>query len=127
MKRVFVLFLLLSALVGACYALTREPPTGDGGQPEPAPVISMALLSAHKVQPGAATAPNAATATPWTCSIKTGVTAGTVNLRSCGSLACPVLDILDEGQRVTVLMVGDWLHIQTGESKTGYINSKFCK
>lgn len=124
MRKVIVLFLLLALVGGLYYALTRQPVTAPAG--------GYAALRAGQVHPAATdTATDTATATatdaPPACVIVSGYPAGTVNLRACGSLACAVVDILNEKQRVAVLAAGDWLNVQTGEGVTGYVNSIFCK
>ena len=54
------------------------------------------------------------------------VTAGLLNLRSCGGTHCGVLAVLDEGDRLTVLELGDWLQVETNTGLTGYINGAYC-
>ena len=55
------------------------------------------------------------------------VTAGLLNLRSCGGTHCGVLAVLAEGDDLTILAAGDWLSVETDKGLTGYINGAYCK
>jgi len=61
------------------------------------------------------------------CVVRTGYDSGTVNLRTCAGVTCAVLDIVTEGERLTVLAAGNWTHVTTKDGVTGYINSNYCK
>jgi len=69
----------------------------------------------------------APTAAAVTCEVYTGIDGGTVNLRTCAGTSCAVLDIVTEGERLTVLAAGNWAHVTTKDGVTGYINSNYCK
>ena len=66
-------------------------------------------------------------ATAEACEVYTGVDAGTVNLRACGSIACEVLDIVTEGERLTILTANAWTQATSADGVTGWINSNYCK
>ena len=66
-------------------------------------------------------------ATAEACRVNTGVDGGTVNLRACGSIACEVLDIVTEGERLTILTANAWTQATSADGVTGWINSNYCK
>ena len=66
-------------------------------------------------------------ATAEACKVYTGVDAGTVNLRACGSIACEVLDTLTEGESLTIVKAGLWIQVTRADGVTGWLNSKYCK
>ena len=61
------------------------------------------------------------------CTVETGYVQGQVNLRSGAGLTFDVLDVLEEGGRLEVLTIGDWLNVSTADELTGYIKSKYCR
>lgn len=108
-KRIMTMFLLL-ALAVAFYAMTAK---ANGGESVPTATA----------RPPTQTATN----TPTACNVQTGIEGGTVNLRTCGGLSCAVVDIVTEGERLTITAAGAWLGVTTEGGVTGYINSKYCK
>ena len=108
-KRIFIMFLLL-ALAFGLYAMTATA-KGEG---VPGPTRT-------------AQAVPTATEAAKTCEVITGVDRGTVNLRSCAGTACNVLDIVTEGERLSILTAGLWTHVTNADGVTGYINSNYCK
>ena len=54
------------------------------------------------------------------------VTAHALNLRAGAGTSYSVLAVLDEGDRLTVLELGDWLQVETDTGLTGYINGAYC-
>ena len=109
-KRIFIMFLLLALAVGF-YAMTAKA-KGDGGAVDP-------TRTAQAVP--------TATEAAKTCEVITGVDRGTVNLRSCAGTACNVLDIVTEGESLTIVTAGLWLNVKTLDGVTGFINSMYCK
>ena len=107
MKKIFILFLLLALAVGT-YAMNARAK----GDRVPDPI---------------STAQPSQTAKPDTCEVYTGVDAGTVNLRACGSIACRVLDTLTEGESLTIVKAGNWTQVTRADGVTGWLNSKYCK
>lgn len=55
------------------------------------------------------------------------VTAGLLNLRSCGGTDCEVLAVLKQGDRLTVLELGDWLKVESDTGAAGFVNSNYCE
>lgn len=106
-KRITTMFLLL-ALAGGWYITQGK---ADGGE----------------IKPALPTATATATNTPEACDVQTGIEGGTVNLRTCAGVSCAVLDIVTEGERLTILTAGAWMNVTTEDGVTGYINSNYCK
>jgi uncharacterized protein YraI len=74
-----------------------------------------------------AQASQTATDTPEACNVQTGIDGGTVNLRTCGGTSCGVLDVVTEGERLTIITAGNWINVTTADGVTGWLNSKYCK
>jgi hypothetical protein len=82
-----------------------------------------------------ATAPRSPTATPETCTVRTGIDGGTVNLRACKGAACgQVLDILTEGASLDIITAGEstgyaspWINVTTARGVAGWVNKKYCE
>lgn len=108
-KRIITMFLLL-ALAGLFYAMTAK---ASGGE------VPTATAQPSRTQ--------AQTNTPTVCNVQTGIDGGTVNLRTCGGVSCAVLDIVTEGERLTILTAGAWMNVTTEDGVTGWLNSKYCK
>lgn len=103
-----ILFTLLPLLVTAC-SLTAQS-------------------AAAVVQVGRQTTPATVTPAPLMCQVKTGFSAGAVNLRTCGGIHCPVVITLHEGETLTPTQdqaVNGWLAIETASDLRGWINSKY--
>jgi uncharacterized protein YgiM (DUF1202 family) len=107
-KRILTMFLLL-ALAGLFYAMTAK---ADGGGEVPTATVQPTQTP---------------TQTPTVCNVQTGIDGGTVNLRTCAGVACEVLDIVTEGERLTILTAGNWTHVTNADGVTGWLNSKYCK
>lgn len=113
MKKTITLLFLL-ALVAGCYALTVNA-KGRGSEPTRIPT---------------ATAKPSPTLTPTApaCIVTTGLTSGAVNLRACPGMMCgAVLDVLTEGESLTILTAGEYVRVQTASGVTGWLNSNYCK
>lgn len=106
-KKIIFMFLLLVLAVGM-YAM-KATAKGD------------------RVADPISTAQPSQTAKPEACKVYTGVDAGTVNLRACGSIACEVLDTLTEGESLTIVKAGLWTQVTRADGVTGWLNSKYCK
>ena len=65
--------------------------------------------------------------TPTTSPLRCAVTAGYLNFRACGATSCDVIEVLEEGARLTILELGDWLQVQTDDGAIGWAYSKYCK
>lgn len=105
-KRIITMFLLLALAVGAYFMQGKA----DGGEVKPTQ-----------------TARPTATDTPSVCNVQTGIDGGTVNLRSCGGTSCGVLEVMTEGERLTVITSGAWMNVTTESGLTGWLNSKYCE
>lgn len=112
-KRIFIMFVLLALAVGLYFMQGKA----DGGEVKPTQ-----------------TARPTATNTLEVCNVQTGIEGGTVNLRTCGGLSCAVVDIVTEGERLTILTAGAstgyaslWMNVTTESGVTGWLNSKYCK
>lgn len=106
-KKIMTMFLLLAVAVGL-YARTAKV-KHDGE-----------LMPTQTAKPSQ-------TATLQTCQIKTGIDGGLVNLRACASVSCTVMDVVTEGERLTIHTAGAWMNVTSTNGVTGYINSKYCK
>ena len=100
--------MLLIVLVGF-YAMTA---TAKGEGSAPGPTQTAAPLPTRTLD---------------TCNVRSGIEGGTVNLRACGSTACGVLDVLTEGESLTIITVGQWVNVTTEKGTIGWINSKYCE
>lgn len=109
-KRIMTMFLLL-ALAGLFYAMTAK---ANGGGEVPTATAQPSRMPTQ-IQ------------TPTVCNVQTGIDGGTVNLRTCGGVSCAVLDIVTEGERLTILTAGAWMNVTTEDGVTGWLNSKYCK
>ena len=111
MKKIIPLLFLL-ALAAGFYALTANA-KGETMTPNPT----------KTAQPSPTMTPTAPA-----CTVTTGINNGTVNLRECEGAACgAVLDILTEGESVTILTAGLYVKVTTDNGVTGWLNSKYCK
>jgi len=126
MKRTSLALILLLLASLACSATT--PRALDGVLMEavetttPAPQGGVPLEPTNTNQPSPTPL---ATAQP-TCEVTTGYPGGTVNLRACAGMACPVVTVLTEGDALTVITPGLWLEVTTGAVLTGFIHAKYC-
>ena len=59
------------------------------------------------------------------CHVKTDVSNGTLNLRSCAGTACSVITYLAENESLVILERGKWLKVRTMAGAVGYVNSQF--
>ena len=109
-KKITVMFLLL-ALVAGLYVTAGAK--GDRVAVDPKRTAQVV--------------PTATTAKPGRCEVYTGIDGGTVNLRRCAGTACAVLDIVTEGESVTILTAGNWANVTTEDGVTGWLNNSYCK
>jgi hypothetical protein len=66
------------------------------------------------------------TPSPQRCTVDTGQPQGRVNLRACPGTGCGVIEVLEEGDRLQVVTLGDWLKVQTEAGAVGFVNSNYC-
>lgn len=108
MKKVFLLFVVIGAILAIGYYSVSSKADNQA-----VPTSTVFLLP---------------TQTPAnTCTVRTGIDTGRVNLRACPGTNCGVLSVLADGEALQVIGAGDWLKVQTKANVTGYIYSKFCK
>ena len=117
-------FLLLSLFMLACTLTAQVTPSPQNGR-------SAVLLAPKQVRP---TQVSTNTNPPQVCKVKTGLSAGRLNLRSCSGLACPVLAVIVEGEILTPTQtkpLKGWLEVQvespsvvSGYRLRGWVNSK---
>lgn len=120
MNRLFPLALILALAALAC-SLTEQMPAASVA-------AQVAAVATDSPAPATVTVTPTATSTSMpTCRIATGLADGNVNLRACASTDCAVLDILPEGEIVTVLEAGGWLNVITVSGVAGYVNADLCK
>jgi SH3-like domain-containing protein len=114
MKKTMTLLFLL-AVVAGFYALAVNA-KGQGSEPTPTATV----------KPSPTMTPTEAAQV---CTVTTGITSGAVNLRACPGAACgAVLDILTEGESLTILYTaGEYIRVRTESGAAGWLNSKYCK
>ena len=110
-------------ILGALVALVISCSLSDGASIGAAVLASpsVATESPQRVQPDQPIQTPAPS--PELCT----VTAGLLNLRSCGGTHCGVLAVLKQGDRLTVLELGDWIEVQPDKGAAGFVNSSYCK
>lgn len=91
----------------------------------PAPATPSPSTTASEPAPGA-TVTASRTPRP-SCVIETGYPAGRVNLRRDATRNSAALDVLREGERLTILRAGQWMKVSTREGIAGFIYSRYCK
>ena len=62
-----------------------------------------------------------------TCTVRTGMPAGTVNLRAGAGVSHAVVRVLSEGEILRVIERAPWLKVMDARGDQGFINSKFCR
>jgi len=94
----------------------------------PYEVQSTTTATAEPNQTAAAsvTPPKIATPTPETCTVRTNVPDGKLNLRTGPGTNYSVIRVLAEGEVVTVIERGAWLEVST-RNRTGFIHSHYCE
>jgi hypothetical protein len=111
MKKTITLLFLL-AVVAGFYALAVNA-KGQGSEPTPTAQASQTPKPTQTAQ---------------VCTVTTGINNGTVNLRACPGAACgAVLDILTEGESLTIITAGEYVNVTTESGVTGWLNKKYCK
>ena len=64
--------------------------------------------------------------TSGSCSVRTGIDGGTVNLRGCAGTTCgAVTGILTEGEAVTVITSGDYYNVTADNGAAGWLAKKY--
>ena len=111
-----VLVTAMAILLTACNAAIPLPATPTAR----ASPIAARTSTAELMKP-------MATETPTACTVKTGVPAGSLNLRSGAGMQYKVIRVLREGERLTVLSAGAWLKVTDEHGARGYINARYCQ
>jgi len=111
MTNIKMLFILLPLFVMACTLTTQN--------------AAMTLPIARRTNP-TTSAPTQNVLHQ--CQVKTGIEAGTLNLRTCGGTYCPTATILHEGETLTQTdpeAVDGWIPIRNSDGLQGWANSKY--
>ena len=90
--------------------------------PSPAPVVATMTTTPTRAPEPTPTRPAALA-----CAVSTGLADGWLNLRAGPGMAYSVLQVLQEGQRVTLLDPGAWAHVQTLSGQTGWVYAAFLE
>jgi len=101
-------------MLGVLACALTDPPTGA------------ALVQDLEPAPTQQASPTP-TSSPLLCIVSTGYTGGKLRLRDCGSTQCQELELLDEGETLSIESSGAWLKVTSSSRLSGFINSKFCK
>jgi len=113
-----LLSLLIVVLLGACSPYADiDPSKTPTTSPTPSRTATAEVI--HLETP---------TPTLTTCTVKTGVPAGNLNIRTGAGTSYAVISLLQEGQVLTLTgdKRGAWIEV-TNNHLTGWINSKYCK
>ena len=117
-KRKTFLLLALAALILLACSLTNQATRG-------AAVLQTPTESPQEAdQPETIATPTQA---PQRCTVDTGQPQGRLNLRACPGTSCGVIEVLEEGDRLQVVTLGDWIEAQTDAGAVGFVNSNYCK
>ena len=123
-----ILALILGALACTLQTTLPTPPPATRPPATVSPGEILATVTRVQISPTLLPVGNKMpTLTPEpVCTVRTGIEAGAVNIRSCAGVDCAILTQATEGDRLTVLAPGAWVKVQAGEV-TGWVNSKFCE
>jgi uncharacterized protein YgiM (DUF1202 family) len=61
------------------------------------------------------------------CTVRTGVPAGVLNMRTGAGVGYGVIRVLREGEILKVTQRADWLKVIDAKGKQGFINARYCK
>jgi hypothetical protein len=126
MKKIILLLffgLFGLAVFGLPWLLSRQI-SQPAPQGRPSLAVAGALAAPVVIT---ATAPErTATARP-ACLVVTGLEGGAVNIRSCAGVTCPVIDLAREGERLTIITLGEWVQVETKTGAPGWVNSAYCE
>ncbi|HNT23312.1 MAG TPA: SH3 domain-containing protein [Anaerolineales bacterium] len=92
------------------------------------PTPQAAVMATNTPTPTTApTQPPQPTATPERCTVSTGTPGGFLNLRAGPGTAYQVLQVLHEGDRLTVTnRAGGWVQVQAGGA-VGWVYAQYCE
>jgi uncharacterized protein YgiM (DUF1202 family) len=62
-----------------------------------------------------------------TCTVRTGIPAGSLNLRTGAGTQYSVIRILTEGEILIVLERAAWLKVTDEGGQQGFVNARYCK
>lgn len=103
----------LFCLMTSCSPYVIQGVTSTGTPVLPSPSIT-------------ATATRTPTPRP-SCIVTTGYQRGAVNVRAGGEVQAAVIQIVHEGETLTVITRAAWLEVITSQGKRGFINSRYCQ
>ena len=119
MTNIKSLFIFLPLLMLACtLTVQMTPPPND--------TRGMVIVQTFKPTEQPQTA--SITPAPFICHVKTGIDAGSLNLRNCGDIECPVLIVLHEGETITQTKqepINEWIEVITAGGLHGWLNSTY--
>lgn len=62
-----------------------------------------------------------------TCTVRTGIPAGYLNLRVAPGTNRAVIRVLDEGETLKVIARGAWLKVIDSDGTRGFVNARYCE
>src|SRR5687768_2391464 len=62
-----------------------------------------------------------------TCTVRTGIPDGIVNLRTGAGVSHAVIRVVHEGEKLSVVQRAAWLQVIDARGNRGFINSRYCK
>lgn len=117
MKPIVIIFFLLWVFSG-CNPY-------QGVYPESSP-IAVTTVTATAAAVISSPRPPSSTPRP-TCTVTTGVPAGSLHLRTGAGTQYAAFDVLHEGDTLIILARGAWLKVQTTQRVTGWVYGKYCR
>jgi len=120
----FVLFfLILGSLTCSTQAAANQVDAPQNGRRSLVAPTRPAILSPSPLPP-LPNEPETATPSPQVCRVATGTAGGWLNVRACAGLACQVVGVIGEGERVKIIQSGAWSEISAGALQ-GWAYSKY--
>lgn len=114
-----IAILVVVVLAGCSAAIPLPTPTAE---PATATVLDKTTSAKETSQP--TTSPTLAATS---CTVKTGVPAGFLNLRTGPGTEYAVIRVLSEGERLQIVTWGDWNEVTATDGVSGYVNSNYCR
>ena len=90
-------------------------------------VPTIAPATRTRIPATATPKPTATRQTSPTCTVRTGIAAGALNMRTGAGVRYGVVRVLREGEILKVIERATWLKVIDAKGNQGYINPKYCK